>query len=94
MNMITLLATYLNVDKALVSKVRNIKTAKYIPRIKSKATKMLPLWFIKICFERVFQGSDPLLQTARGKLQSQRSRLNDQINREIRLRAGAENLYK
>ena len=40
------------------------------------------------------QGSDPLLQTARGKLQTQRSRLNDQINREIRLRAGAENLYK
>ena len=49
---------------------------------------------VQYLLEYIFQGSDPLLQTARGKLQSQRSRLNDQINREIRLRAGAENLYK
>ncbi|KAK2166670.1 hypothetical protein LSH36_37g16032 [Paralvinella palmiformis] len=38
------------------------------------------------------KGSDPLYQTARGKLQSRRSRLNDHINRELRLRSGAENL--
>ncbi|XP_013410860.1 rhophilin-2-A-like isoform X2 [Lingula anatina] len=40
------------------------------------------------------KGSDPLLQTARGKLQSRRSKLNDQINKELRMRAGAENLYR
>ncbi|XP_064641386.1 rhophilin-2-B-like [Lineus longissimus] len=35
-----------------------------------------------------------LLQTVRGKLQKQRSRLNDQINRELRMRTGAENLFR
>ncbi|CAE1165037.1 Rhophilin-1,Rhophilin-2-B,Rhophilin-2 [Acanthosepion pharaonis] len=38
--------------------------------------------------------SDPLLQTARGKLQTRRSKLNDEINKELRLRAGAENLFR
>ncbi|XP_046377278.1 rhophilin-2-B-like isoform X2 [Haliotis rufescens] len=40
------------------------------------------------------EGSDPLIQTARGKLQSRRSKLNDQINKELRMRSGAENLYR
>lgn len=40
------------------------------------------------------QGSDPLISTARGKLQSRRSKVNDQINRELRMRNGAENLYR
>ncbi|XP_074646648.1 rhophilin-2-B-like isoform X2 [Tubulanus polymorphus] len=40
------------------------------------------------------KGSDPILATARGRLQKQRSKLNDQINRELRMRAGAENLFK
>ncbi|ESO82789.1 hypothetical protein LOTGIDRAFT_155816 [Lottia gigantea] len=40
------------------------------------------------------QGSDPLIQTARGKLQTRRSKLNDQINKELRMRNGAENLYR
>nr|KAG5712634.1 hypothetical protein BaRGS_029689 [Batillaria attramentaria] len=39
-------------------------------------------------------GSDPLVQTARGKLQSRRSKLNEQINKELRMRTGAENLYR
>lgn len=40
------------------------------------------------------QGSDPLTQTARGKLQTRRAKLNDQINKELRMRSGAENLYR
>ncbi|KAK3597535.1 hypothetical protein CHS0354_018134 [Potamilus streckersoni] len=40
------------------------------------------------------KGSDPLISTARGKLQTRRAKLNDQINRELRMRTGAENLFK
>ncbi|KFB40200.1 AGAP000243-PA-like protein [Anopheles sinensis] len=40
------------------------------------------------------QGSDPRAATCRGKLQSKRCKLNQEINKELRLRAGAENLYK
>ncbi|PVD20306.1 hypothetical protein C0Q70_18460 [Pomacea canaliculata] len=40
------------------------------------------------------QGSDPLVQTARGKLQSRRAKLNEQINKELRMRTGAENLFR
>lgn len=40
------------------------------------------------------QGSDPRVATCRGKLQNRRSKLNQEINKELRLRAGAENLYK
>lgn len=40
------------------------------------------------------QGSDPRVATCRGKLQNKRSRLNQEINKELRLRAGAENLFK
>ncbi|KAH9515483.1 hypothetical protein Btru_011159 [Bulinus truncatus] len=39
-------------------------------------------------------GSDPLTQTVRGKLQNQRQKLNEKINKELRMRAGAENLHK
>ncbi|CAG5118373.1 unnamed protein product, partial [Candidula unifasciata] len=39
-------------------------------------------------------GSDPLTQTVRGKLQNQRQKLNEKINKELRMRAGAENLYR
>ncbi|XP_049939722.1 rhophilin-2 isoform X1 [Schistocerca serialis cubense] len=39
-------------------------------------------------------GSDPRVATCRGKLQSKRSKLNQEINKELRLRAGAENLFK
>lgn len=42
----------------------------------------------------LFQGSDPRIATCRGKLQNKRSKLNQEINKELRLRAGAENLYK
>ncbi|EDS35348.1 rhophilin [Culex quinquefasciatus] len=40
------------------------------------------------------QGSDPRAATCRGKLQNRRCKLNQEINKELRLRAGAENLYK
>ncbi|XP_058064021.1 rhophilin-2 [Anopheles bellator] len=43
------------------------------------------------CFMR---GSDPRAATCRGKLQNKRCKLNQEINKELRLRAGAENLYK
>ncbi|KAI8504613.1 Rhophilin, Rho GTPase binding protein 1 [Branchiostoma belcheri] len=39
------------------------------------------------------RGSNPLNQTQRGRLQHRRSVLNTQINKEMRMRAGAENLY-
>ncbi|XP_069164895.1 rhophilin-2-A isoform X1 [Procambarus clarkii] len=38
-------------------------------------------------------GSDPRLQTCRGKLQNRRSKLNQEINKELMLRAGAQNLF-
>ncbi|KAM9849162.1 rhophilin-1 [Aulostomus maculatus] len=40
------------------------------------------------------KGSDPLAQTQRSKLQHRRARINQQINKEMRMRAGAENLFK
>uniref|UniRef100_A0A7G3AWS5 Putative signal transduction protein n=1 Tax=Lutzomyia longipalpis TaxID=7200 RepID=A0A7G3AWS5_LUTLO len=40
------------------------------------------------------RGSDPRVATCRGKLQNRRCKLNQEINKELRLRAGAENLYK
>uniref|UniRef100_A0A672NIL1 Rhophilin Rho GTPase binding protein 1 n=1 Tax=Sinocyclocheilus grahami TaxID=75366 RepID=A0A672NIL1_SINGR len=39
-------------------------------------------------------GCDPLVSTQRSKLQQRRAKLNQQINRELRLRSGAENLYR
>lgn len=42
----------------------------------------------------LLQGSDPRVATCRGKLQNKRSKLNQEINKELRLRAGAENLFK
>ncbi|XP_016317115.1 rhophilin-1-like [Sinocyclocheilus anshuiensis] len=39
-------------------------------------------------------GCDPLISTQRSKLQQRRAKLNQQINRELRLRTGAENLYR
>ncbi|EEB12753.1 Rhophilin-2, putative [Pediculus humanus corporis] len=39
-------------------------------------------------------GSDPRVATCRGKLQNKRSKLNQEINKELRLRAGAENLFR
>ncbi|XP_029356069.1 rhophilin-1 isoform X2 [Echeneis naucrates] len=40
------------------------------------------------------QGCDPLAQTQRSKLQHRRARINQQINKEMRMRAGAENLFR
>uniref|UniRef100_A0A673IL55 REM-1 domain-containing protein n=1 Tax=Sinocyclocheilus rhinocerous TaxID=307959 RepID=A0A673IL55_9TELE len=40
------------------------------------------------------EGCDPLVSTQRSKLQQRRAKLNQQINRELRLRSGAENLYR
>ncbi|XP_006816946.1 LOW QUALITY PROTEIN: rhophilin-2-like [Saccoglossus kowalevskii] len=40
------------------------------------------------------KGSDPLAQTVRGKMQNRRQKLNYQINKELRMRAGAENLFR
>ncbi|KAK6490417.1 rhophilin-1 [Huso huso] len=40
------------------------------------------------------KGCDPLAQTQRSKLQHRRSRINQQINKEMRMRAGAENLFR
>ncbi|KAK2517457.1 Rhpn1 [Columba guinea] len=39
------------------------------------------------------QGCDPFAQTQRSKLQHRRARINQQINKEMRMRAGAENLF-
>ncbi|XP_011499332.1 PREDICTED: rhophilin-2 [Ceratosolen solmsi marchali] len=54
----------------------------------------------RICYDgtvhprRRIGGSDPRVATCRGKLQNKRSKLNQEINKELRLRAGAENLFK
>nr|XP_040040520.1 rhophilin-1 [Gasterosteus aculeatus aculeatus]XP_040040521.1 rhophilin-1 [Gasterosteus aculeatus aculeatus]XP_040040522.1 rhophilin-1 [Gasterosteus aculeatus aculeatus] len=40
------------------------------------------------------KGCDPFAQTQRSKLQHRRSRINQQINKEMRMRAGAENLFR
>ncbi|CAL4069714.1 unnamed protein product [Meganyctiphanes norvegica] len=48
---------------------------------------------MKIYCKATKKGSDPRLQTCRGKLQNRRSKLNQEINKELMLRAGAENLY-
>ncbi|XP_054841072.1 rhophilin-1 [Eublepharis macularius] len=42
----------------------------------------------------VRKGCDPLIQTQRSKLQHRRARINQQINKEMRMRAGAENLFR
>ncbi|XP_071959182.1 rhophilin-2-like [Antedon mediterranea] len=40
------------------------------------------------------KGTDPTLQSVRGRMQNRRQKLNQKINKEMRMRAGAENLYK
>ncbi|XP_057353683.1 rhophilin-1 isoform X6 [Manis pentadactyla] len=42
----------------------------------------------------VRKGCDPLAQTQRSRLQSRRARIHQQINKELRMRTGAENLYR
>ncbi|XP_045751745.2 rhophilin-1 isoform X3 [Mirounga angustirostris] len=42
----------------------------------------------------VRKGSDPLAQTPRGHPQSRRARVHQQITKELRMRTGAENLYR
>ena len=58
----------------------------------TKPLRRRPLTSISLCF--LLQGSDPRAATCRGKLQSKRSKLNMEINKELMLRSGAENLYK
>lgn len=65
---------------------------------------IIKFMFIKIFMIFFFfrwQGSDPRKNASinpnysvRGKLQTRRCKLNKEINKELRLRAGAENLYK
>uniref|UniRef100_A0A8D0GG23 Rhophilin Rho GTPase binding protein 1 n=1 Tax=Sphenodon punctatus TaxID=8508 RepID=A0A8D0GG23_SPHPU len=40
------------------------------------------------------EGCDPFAQTQRSKLQHRRARINQQINKEMRMRTGAENLFR
>lgn len=40
------------------------------------------------------QGCDTLVQTQHTHLQSRRARIHQQINKELRMRTGAENLYR
>ncbi|XP_044100774.1 rhophilin-1 isoform X2 [Neovison vison] len=42
----------------------------------------------------VRKGSDPLAQSPRGRPQSRRARVRQQITKELRMRTGAENLYR
>uniref|UniRef100_M3YAG2 Rhophilin Rho GTPase binding protein 1 n=1 Tax=Mustela putorius furo TaxID=9669 RepID=M3YAG2_MUSPF len=41
-----------------------------------------------------FKGSDPLAQSPHGRPQSRRARVRQQITKELRMRTGAENLYR
>ncbi|KAF2366268.1 BRO1 domain [Trinorchestia longiramus] len=54
------------------------------------AARTVPL--CSTCYLATYLGSDPRLQTCRGKLQNTRSKLNLEINKELMLRTGAENL--
>ncbi|XP_033117233.1 rhophilin-1-like [Anneissia japonica] len=40
------------------------------------------------------KGTDPTLMSVRGRMQNRRQKLNQKINKEMRMRAGAENLYR
>ncbi|XP_051930331.1 rhophilin-1 isoform X2 [Hippocampus zosterae] len=40
------------------------------------------------------KGCEPFAQSQRGQLQNRRARINQQINKEMRMRAGAENLFR
>ncbi|XP_034035294.1 rhophilin-1 isoform X2 [Thalassophryne amazonica] len=44
--------------------------------------------------ESIREGRDPVPQTQRSKLQHRRARINQQINKEMRMRTGAENLFR
>ncbi|XP_063777278.1 rhophilin-1 isoform X1 [Pseudophryne corroboree] len=44
--------------------------------------------------DSIRKGCDPFAQTQRSKLQHRRARINQQINKEMRMRAGAENLFR
>ncbi|XP_061153995.1 rhophilin-1 isoform X4 [Syngnathus typhle] len=46
------------------------------------------------CNGSIRKGCDPYGQSQRSKLQNQRARINQQINKEMRMRAGAENLFR
>ncbi|KAM4028676.1 rhophilin-1 [Anomaloglossus baeobatrachus] len=51
--------------------------------------------FYHLCFIILaLLGCDPFAQTQRSKLQHRRARINQQINKEMRMRAGAENLFR
>lgn len=54
-------------------------------------TATTPAAALPFCFRR---GTDARAVTCRAKLQTKRCKLNQEINKELRLRAGAENLYK
>ncbi|XP_033011830.1 rhophilin-1 [Lacerta agilis] len=54
----------------------------------------LPLLLLPCDGGSVRKGCDPLAQTQRSKLQHRRARINQQINKEMRMRAGAENLFR
>uniref|UniRef100_A0A3Q3JM47 Rhophilin, Rho GTPase binding protein 1 n=1 Tax=Monopterus albus TaxID=43700 RepID=A0A3Q3JM47_MONAL len=47
-----------------------------------------------IMSHRSAKGCDPFAQTQRSKLQHRRACINQQINKEMRMRAGAENLFR
>ncbi|XP_072458942.1 rhophilin-1 isoform X2 [Notamacropus eugenii] len=44
--------------------------------------------------DSVRKGCNPLVQTQRSRLQNHRARINQQINKEMRMRTGAENLFR
>ncbi|KAM9364909.1 rhophilin-1 [Pholidichthys leucotaenia] len=46
------------------------------------------------CGGSIRKGCEPFAQTQRSKLQHRRARINQQINKEMRMRAGAENLFR
>ena len=74
-------------------------TDQFLENVLLKKQHVLIIQHIYICEKKIkflifFQGSDPRAATCRGKLQSKRSKLNMEINKELMLRAGAENLFK
>ncbi|XP_054646093.1 rhophilin-1 [Dunckerocampus dactyliophorus] len=82
----------------------SIRKGKHIQQDPEESTHQVPVHRVvpvakKVCdYTTVLcsplQGCDPFAQSQRSKLQHRRARINQQINKEMRMRAGAENLFR
>ena len=80
---------------SLMTAIYNVSNSfSYVESLKSLKLCFIYLLIFFFLFFYYFKGSDPRAATCRSKLQSKRAKLNQEINKELRLRAGAENLFR